>query len=336
MNTLTITILATVALSSTSAMGENTTNVSETNKWSWSENAGWMNWRDANNGEDGVVVKNTHLEGKIWAENFGWINLGNGNAPYSNTDNTNFGVNVDEENDRLFGMAWSENAGWINFGTGSTDNPARVDFETGRLHGMIWSESLGWINLDGSDHFVSFNTVQSPVVSAIGPRYIQVSPAAGSAPIALVLTSTDAECLNKFIDLDGDSDLAEMGVAMLVDEPVYRSPAEWGTLLVRGEEVVPGYTYSVQPYLQGTGLAATAVSDKTYAHGDVDNNGFANFADIQPVVQAFQGTYEGSLGSVDLAPCTPNGIVNFSDIQQAVLAFQLQPYEATCSLPCNN
>lgn len=334
MTTTKITTLATVALCSATAMTRAASNVSNTDKWSWSENAGWMNWRDADDSEQGVVIGTNHLEGMIWAENIGWINLGNGNAPYGNTNGTDFGINIDPDSNRLHGLAWSENAGWINFDTGATDNPARVDRAEGRLHGLAWSESLGWINLDDSASFVAFESVQAPVVTGIGPRYIQVTPAAGSTPIALVVTSSDAECLNKFVDLDGDMELAQMGVAMLVDQPVYRSPDEWGTLLIRGEEIVPGYSYSVQPYLENTGLVASPVTQLTFDHGDVDNNGFANFSDIQPVVMAFQGVYQGSLGSVDLAPCTPNGIVNFEDIQQAVLAFQQQPYDATCPLPC--
>ena len=44
-------------------------------KFGWGENIGWTNWRDANGGDDGVVVGSTFLSGFIWGENVGWIHL---------------------------------------------------------------------------------------------------------------------------------------------------------------------------------------------------------------------------------------------------------------------
>ncbi|MGB0716474.1 MAG: hypothetical protein ACPGXK_11380, partial [Phycisphaerae bacterium] len=121
-----------------------------------------------------------------------------------------------------------------------------------------------------------------------------------------------------------------------VDNPVYRFPQDWGTLHVRGDDIVPGYQYMIQPEVLNVGLVAQAVTFTTFNHGDVDDNGVANFADIQFVVQGFQQTFDGPLGAVDLAPCLPNGIVNFEDIQQAVFAFQQQGYDVICSLPCSD
>ncbi len=132
-------------------------NVSPTDKWSWSENCGWMNWRDAGSpaGTQGVVFESTHLRGFIWAENVGWINVGNG-GPYLNTTGSNFGVNIDAEG-LLWGYAWGENIGWINLEGGalaSPANPARI--EGGRLRGYAWGENIGWINLDDANAFVAF------------------------------------------------------------------------------------------------------------------------------------------------------------------------------------
>ena len=60
------------------------TNIDPTNKFSWSETKGWMNWFDADGGAEGVFVDaaNGYLVGFVWGENSGWLNLGDGNGPY--------------------------------------------------------------------------------------------------------------------------------------------------------------------------------------------------------------------------------------------------------------
>ena len=91
--------------------------ISTTNKYAWSENAGWFNF-NAINGN--VQVYSDHLEGYVWAENIGWVRLGSysggGTHPYGNTSNIDYGVNHNGAGG-LSGYAWSENAGWINFQT---------------------------------------------------------------------------------------------------------------------------------------------------------------------------------------------------------------------------
>lgn len=140
------------------------TNIDATNKFGWTENCGWTNWRDADGGAQGVRVNTTYLTGFIWGENIGWINTGNGGAPYANTNNTNFGVNVDPGSGVLSGLGWGENVGWINFGTtpfvGSQG--ARFDFVNGRFRGYAWGENIGWINLDDGTHFVGAVPVCCP------------------------------------------------------------------------------------------------------------------------------------------------------------------------------
>lgn len=131
-------------------------NVDSTNKYAWTENTGWTNWRDANGGADGVVIGPTFLRGFIWGENVGWINSGNGAGPYSNTDNTNFGVNIGAGG-FLNGFAWGENIGWINFDTLAAlgaGQAARYDTVAGRFRGYAWGENIGWVNLDDATRFV--------------------------------------------------------------------------------------------------------------------------------------------------------------------------------------
>lgn len=137
---------------------------------SWSENAGWMNWREANGAADGVQVGEFVLMGYIWGENIGWVNVGDG-APaspplYANLDDTDFGVNIAGDGS-LTGYAWGENVGWVNFSGGAMAtpaDPARIDCD-GRLNGYAWSENLGWINLALTEpgHFVAVDSAFVPI-----------------------------------------------------------------------------------------------------------------------------------------------------------------------------
>ncbi len=135
-------------------------NISPVNKWTWAENAGWVNWYD-NGITSGAFVGDYVLSGFIWAENLGWVYLGDG-APdfgnsYSNATALDTGVNV-AANGNLFGYAWAENAGWINFDT-AIAGALRARFigccTDGRLHGYAWGENVGWINLESAAAFVS-------------------------------------------------------------------------------------------------------------------------------------------------------------------------------------
>ncbi len=122
-----------------------TGNIDETDKWAWSTNAGWINFRPTHGG---VTVYNDHLEGYAWAENIGWIRMGThtGGSPhaYLNTTKDNYGVNNDGSGN-LSGYAWSTTAGWINFDP--THSQATID-STGVFSGYAWGENVGWIHLN--------------------------------------------------------------------------------------------------------------------------------------------------------------------------------------------
>ena len=153
-------VLVAIALAGASG-GHAQTNVSSQNKYAWSENTGWINFRDAGS-PPGAMGARFHLSGGFasgyaWGENIGWINLGSGAGPYANSSGSDFGVNFGPTSGVLTGYAWSENAGWINFaggGLAAPRNPARIDFTAKRLRGYAWSENLGWMNLDSEIHFV--------------------------------------------------------------------------------------------------------------------------------------------------------------------------------------
>jgi hypothetical protein len=128
--------------------------IDPTNKFSWEENCGWMNWRDADSGAQGVRDRGTFLSGYVWCENAGWVNVGNGSPKnginYSNASGLDFGVNI-AATGSLSGYAWGENVGWINFGGGALatpPQPARLDSAASRFRGYAWGENIGWVNLD--------------------------------------------------------------------------------------------------------------------------------------------------------------------------------------------
>lgn len=118
-------------------------NISETNKYAWSENAGWVNFAPANGGATVRLDRNGYLTGSVWAENVGWIKLGSSDGgPYANTASNNWGVNV--ESGQLSGYAWGENIGWINFNP--THGRVSINLEDGLFDGYAWAENIGWIH----------------------------------------------------------------------------------------------------------------------------------------------------------------------------------------------
>jgi hypothetical protein len=146
------TALLSIAAAAIPALAQS--DISNTNKFSWQENCGWMNWRDANGSAQGVRDHATFLSGFIWCENIGWINVGDGSPAntihYANTTGADFGVNIAGDG-ALSGLAWAENAGWINFAGGAMATPpvpARLNIPAGRFRGFVWGENIGWINLD--------------------------------------------------------------------------------------------------------------------------------------------------------------------------------------------
>lgn len=167
----------------------------------------------------------------------------------------------------------------------------------------------------------------SPTLVAVGGRYLEVNLAAleTGTPVALKITSQQFPCLSMFVD----------GVGRLVDTPEFKTPSEWGEVLIADVEIVPETTYRVHAQLM-SGLAG--VDDATtWNWGDTDQNGVANLGDVQFIVLGFQGDFtNATLEALDLWPCTPNAVINLDDAQQGVLAFQGQTFaESFCGVPCS-
>ena len=151
------------------ASGVAQTNVDATDKFAWHENVGWSNWADANAGADGARVSGAHMEGYVWFENAGWLDIGRGLPntfdQYANTNNTDYGINIDQTDGWLGGFGWQENLGWFNFDTPGlevTGQRARRESWQRRLVGYAWSENAGWLNMDDSSAFVGFDIGCAP------------------------------------------------------------------------------------------------------------------------------------------------------------------------------
>jgi hypothetical protein len=145
-------------------------NISKTDKYAWSENTGWINFRPA---YGGVTVHDTYLSGYAWSANIGWIKLGNDSGgPYQNTAANNWGINTDAEG-RLSGYGWSETWGWISFKTNYSQ--VTIDPE-GRFDGYAWSQNVGWIHFQNSDPAYSVRKINiAPVLTAANPEMAEIS-----------------------------------------------------------------------------------------------------------------------------------------------------------------
>ncbi len=171
--------------------------------------------------------------------------------------------------------------------------------------------------------------LEAPAIVAEGSRYIAVTPQASELAVALHVTGDPAAaqiaCVAAYVQADGT----------LSGTPVYLTPAEWGTVHVCSDMVVPGLGYAVKSE-HPDGFVSSIQSATTWLWGDANNNGIVNFVDITLVVQGFQGVFtDATLQAVDLEPCEPNGVIDFNDINNDVRAFQGLGFEAEgCPDPC--
>lgn len=198
-----------------------------------------------------------------------------------------------------------------------------------------------------------------PTVSAVGPRYISITPAAGSQDVALRVrgssTNSAVSCVSKYVhtscrggtnhgqlcDSDAECGGGTCDNGKLVDavDAQYMTPAEWGTITVSATEIEPNTLYTVRADcgLVPGDLLSNAVSVTTWIWGDTAMNGSVSFADITKTVDAFRGTPGISIEATDLtgSGCNPQYVVNFADITANVDAFRGTPYRTIqCPAPC--
>jgi hypothetical protein len=170
-------------------------------------------------------------------------------------------------------------------------------------------------------------------VAAEGSRYVKITPPNAADPVALHISSPEYPCVSKYVTANGT----------VADDPVLRSPVDWGQVMAYGSVIVPEVEYVVQPedeFGAFVGAAESVVTDLwgdlvgTFADGAwTQPNGIVDFEDISAIVDRFKG--EPSAPSVErcgIAPQTPNGIVDFEDIGHVVDAFRGVGYPF--GLPC--
>jgi hypothetical protein len=137
--------------------------------------------------------------------------------------------------------------------------------------------------------------------------------------------------------------------------PIFQSPEDWGTVVVRDDEIVPGASYYIQsdygepgsPLLSPTVRITTPLWGDTV--GDFSDNqwtlpdGDVNFSDITSIVDAFKNlptapaAYRVELVGPSGSECHPNLDIDFLDISAGVEAFKGYDYWETtsCPSPCD-
>lgn len=152
--------------------------INNTNKYAWSNKAGWINFK-AENGN--VSITDTAITGYAWNEIYGWINL---NPPDQGVKNTTAGA--------LSGYAWGESAGWINF-DGVTINCS------GQFVGTATGDAIGSINFDCSNCTVSTNWQPSSGCGEIGGS-------GGGDPPTPSLFHNECNDSEQCVPVDGEGD----------------------------------------------------------------------------------------------------------------------------------
>lgn len=164
---------------------------------------------------------------------------------------------------------------------------------------------------------------EPPSVLAIGPRYISVTPPAGPDPVAILVTGNPNDatiaCLSKYVQANGT----------LGTNPVFQTPATWGTVFVKGADIRPTKKYRV---CTACALGFSEIRTATlWRYGDGNNNGLVNLDDILCTLSGFSGNFNippsfCTIYTTDLIGpgCTPNGTLTLDDILQVLNAFQGQ------------
>ncbi|MBF0450539.1 MAG: tandem-95 repeat protein [Candidatus Magnetomorum sp.] len=184
-------------------------NIHTTEKFAWSESAGWINTRTINRG---VTVYETHIAGYAWGENIGWIKLGaSGSGPYTNTTATNWGVNVGRDGS-LSGYGWSENAGWIKINPMNASQPVLLDKETGIFSGYAWCENIGYIK------FRSLSPAYNVVTPRLSVSDETVEENSGNVSFTVSMTpATGLDVTVRYQTLDGTDDAGQTPATSLND-----------------------------------------------------------------------------------------------------------------------
>ncbi len=172
----------------------------------------------------------------------------------------------------------------------------------------------------------------TPTVLAEDSRYITVSPATGTSPVALLVTGDPAnpevDCLSQYVQADGTLDI----------QPVFQTPAIWDSVFIHDIEIRPETTYNIRADcgMMGAPDLSFGTSATTSTWCDLDGNMTANGNDILMMVLVFRQQFQiATVQQADVEPCVPNGAVNGNDVLRGVLAFQRVTFDGMgCTTPC--
>lgn len=165
-----------------------------------------------------------------------------------------------------------------------------------------------------------------PAVMAEGGRYLTITPAPDTGPVALRVTSPQFQCLDKFVN-PGDP------FGRLSDTVIYLSPADWGTVTVVDPLIIPGTTYQVRAEIW-QGPMSLGVAATTADWGDfVAPWGNVNELDVSAIVANFEKlTAAPATRQVDVYPLLPDNVIDLQDVVQAMNAVKGQSY--ALDVPC--
>lgn len=150
---------------------------------------------------------------------------------------------------------------------------------------------------------------RAPTVTALGPRYLGVTPAAGAVPVGLKVTGVEADvaCVTGWVQRDG----------RVSATPFFQLPSAWGTASVRGADLVSNRTYQVETSCNSAtpDLSLSLPSSATlWARGDVDDNNVVDISDIVRVLDGFRQVLDSLTpcvsGAGDCAQEAPNFVCN--------------------------
>ena len=171
----------------------------------------------------------------------------------------------------------------------------------------------------------------SPTVTAIGSRYLAITPMPREESIALLLTGYGDDpavaCVSRYVQADG----------RLGTSPMFRTPAEWGTVYVADGEVIPSTIYRIRGNCglhSGQEVFSSSDFAETWLWGDVNHDGNVMLDDVALVFDGTQGIFHGDSlpENVDLAPCAPDGVIDGKDLVAAEAALSGAAYP--CRMPC--
>ena len=135
-----------------------------------------------------------------------------------------------------------------------------------------------------------------PAVSAVGSRYLEVTPAPCEPAVALVLMGgtldPSVSCVSQYLQSDGS----------LNATPFFQTPALWGNPIIRDAKIRPDTTYQVQAEcdLGGEAVPSVATTVTTWVWADADGNGRVDLDDILLTLNGFQGIFgSATLENVD-------------------------------------